>query len=271
LNGNFYTLSPEGDVETLKNSLKETGLTFETEGAVPFPVSLDMSHEKKSLGLRELQIRLNGKMEKDCLERQKINDKKRFISQECLAQLKKELEDIPVKTLRIEAETAEPEKISFLLEELHYQKAVLFVQEGTNPGLEIGARQICNAQGRDLVFLANGKRKREIEELQVSAYDFFYRQYFNPCLGHQAAIDCGGEIKPCLWWTKPLGFIRQDNLKNLILSGAFDEHWERTKDCIAVCKDCERRFACNDCRVSFILVEESEHCDGKPAFCNYNP
>ena len=271
LNGNFYTLSPEGDIETLKKSLKEAGLTFETEGTVPFPITLDMTPEREFLEIRELQIRLNGRPENNCLKREKKDREKRYISRECLVRIKQELINIPVKVLRIEAETPEPGKITLLLEEFLYEKAILFIEEGITNGFKKQAQQICDSRSTHLVFMKDGNREKEIKELTVKAYDFYYRQFFNPCLGQQVAIDCGGEIKPCLWMDKTLGTIGCDSIKNLIISGTFDKYWGLTKDRITVCKDCEARYACGDCRVSTPQGTGNGLDDNKPAFCTYDP
>lgn len=269
LNGNFYTLTPDGDVETLKHSLKELGLTFETAGTVPFPITLSMSKERDGIELHQVQIRLNGFREADCQERQRIDGEKRFMSMPCLTQIIQELSDIPVGTLKIEADTIEPEKIVLLLQNAPYQKAALVSQEKVSLNFETQLQEICKTLNTELVFLTPGQGERNIKELQVSAYDFFYRQSYNPCFGHQVAVDCGGEIKPCLWWAETLGFIGRDNLKKMIIAGTFNDYWEWTKDRIPVCQDCERRLACNDCRVNVIPTKGDPSVAGKPAFCDY--
>jgi hypothetical protein len=190
---------------------------------------------------------------------------------ECLDGIKQELINIPVNIIRIEAETLEPGKMTLLLEEFPYKKAILFVEEGITNGFKKQAQQTCDSRGAQLLFMKGGNREQEIKELKVKAYDFYYHQRFNPCLGRQVAVDCGGEIKPCLWMDEPVGTVGCDNLKNLIISGAFDKYWCLTKDYISVCKDCEKRYACSDCRIGAKPGTGNELNDGKPAFCSYDP
>lgn len=165
----------------------------------------------------------------------------------------------------------EPEKIALLLEEFPYEKAIVFIEEGITNGFKKQAQHICDSRGTQLVLMNDGNREKEIKELKTNAYDFVYHHRFNPCLGHQVAIDCSGEIKPCLWMDKPLGTVGCDNLKYLIISGTFDEYWGLTKDKILVCKDCESRYACNDCRVVANNASENGVNNGKPTYCSYNP
>ncbi|MCP4158097.1 MAG: radical SAM protein, partial [bacterium] len=66
-----------------------------------------------------------------------------------------------------------------------------------------------------------------------------------------------------------LGDIGKDNLKDLIIAGAFDEYWELSKEKITGCKECELRFACDDCRV--LAFQGTDSLEAKPPFCNYNP
>jgi hypothetical protein len=271
LNGIFYTLKPEGDVETLKKSLSEAGLTLETEGTVPLPITISMPPERDLIRIRELQIRVNGSAETDCLNRVKKGGIKRYISQECLSQIKQEITDIPLKIVRIEAETMESEKIALILEEFSYEKAIVFIEEGITDDFKNKAQHICDSRDTQLVINNDGNRENEIKELKINAYDFVYHHRFNPCLGQQVAIDCGGEIKPCLWINISLGTVGCDNLKDIIISGIFDEYWGLTKDKILVCKDCESRYACNDCRVAANNIAGNEWNDGKPAYCSYDP
>jgi radical SAM protein with 4Fe4S-binding SPASM domain len=45
------------------------------------------------------------------------------------------------------------------------------------------------------------------------------------------------------------------------------KYWNITKDQIEVCKDCEFRYICTDCRA----FRESDNIYSKPLKCNYNP
>ncbi len=48
----------------------------------------------------------------------------------------------------------------------------------------------------------------------------------------------------------------------------FKKYWDINKDKIYVCKDCEFRYICTDCRA---YVEDPEDILSKPLKCGYNP
>ena len=271
LTGEYYTITPEGDMDELKKNLKDAGLTFETEGTVPFQLQVDLTGETGMVRLRELQIRVNGSAENNCWERKKVSHKdkqdrsvKTTMDETLLPLLKEELRHIPVKKLRVEAETDERDKIAFLLRELPCEEVVLYVQKGLEQQAREEYETICRDRNVGLDILAEGKR--DIARIEFVPSTFFYNRQFNPCLGGQAAVDRGGEIRPCLWSKDVLGVIGRDNLKDMIISGKFEPYWKQTKDTIDVCKDCEMRYVCNDCRVN-----EEGSMTRKPSFCTYDP
>lgn len=260
---------PEGDVEQLKTALKEAGLTFETKGIVPFKASIDFSEEKEYIRIRELQIRINGRAENNCWSRKKQSKEKRFISKETLILIIEQLEHIPVKRLHIEAESNDQEQMDFILSKCPYKEVLLFVQEGLSKQEQEYLKKICRNRNATVTFLTNGKKN--MKDLKIEIYDFFYNQHFNPCLGQQVAVDCGGEIKPCLWWDTSLGTIGENNLIDMINTEALDEYWKLTKDKINVCKNCELRYFCPDCRMSHSTSIGTDFLKEKPAYCTYDP
>ena len=48
----------------------------------------------------------------------------------------------------------------------------------------------------------------------------------------------------------------------------FKEKWGISKDHISVCRDCEFRYACSDCRA---YLENPEDAFSKPLKCGYDP
>jgi SPASM domain peptide maturase of grasp-with-spasm system len=63
------------------------------------------------------------------------------------------------------------------------------------------------------------------------------------------------------------------NIKDIMLEKAlnhenFKKYWNITKDQIAVCKDCEFRHICTDCRA---YIEEPNDMYSKPLKCGYDP
>jgi len=99
---------------------------------------------------------------------------------------------------------------------------------------------------------------------------FFESLKFNNCLNKKIAIDINGYIKNCPYHSKNYTHIDEiDSLKDFIANNTqFRSLWNITKDQIEVCKDCEFRYICQDCRV---FTKESENLYSKPKHCKYNP
>jgi len=87
----------------------------------------------------------------------------------------------------------------------------------------------------------------------------------NTCLSRKLTITGDGLIKNCPSMAKNFGSINNFSMENVVNSGEFQELWKINKDEINVCKDCEFRYICSDCR-AFVSDTYS-----KPQKCNYNP
>ena len=57
-------------------------------------------------------------------------------------------------------------------------------------------------------------------------------------------------------------------LSSIIRSQEFHKNWKITKDQISICKDCEFRHVCSDCRA---YLQEPQNSLSKPLKCNYDP
>ena len=64
------------------------------------------------------------------------------------------------------------------------------------------------------------------------------------------------------------GNIENTTLKDAIEKPKFKDLWFINKDQIDVCKDCEFRYICPDCRG---FIKDSENVYSQPAKCTYNP
>jgi SPASM domain peptide maturase of grasp-with-spasm system len=94
----------------------------------------------------------------------------------------------------------------------------------------------------------------------------------NSCLNRKISIDKDGNIKNCPSMTQSFGNIKDTTLEEALSHPDFKKYWNVTKDQIAVCKDCEFRHICTDCRA----YTERTHFEGdidlsKPVKCGYNP
>lgn len=90
----------------------------------------------------------------------------------------------------------------------------------------------------------------------------------NTCLNRKISIDKYGNIKNCPSMKESFGNIKDTTLEEALNHPNFKKYWSITKDQITVCKDCEFRHICTDCRA---YVENPEDQYSKPLKCGYNP
>lgn len=97
---------------------------------------------------------------------------------------------------------------------------------------------------------------------------FTESHHHNSCLNRKIAIDKEGNIKNCPSMAESFGNIKDTTLAKAIEKPGFKKYWDINKDKIHVCKDCEFRYMCTDCRA---YVEDPEDMLSKPLKCGYNP
>ncbi|SHG71532.1 grasp-with-spasm system SPASM domain peptide maturase [Chryseobacterium sp. OV279] len=95
----------------------------------------------------------------------------------------------------------------------------------------------------------------------------------NSCLHKKMGIDLHGHIKNCPLMPESFGNIHETNLEEALLKANFKKYWSITKDKIEVCKDCEFRYICTDCRAYTERTHQNnEELDtSKPLKCGYDP
>lgn len=91
---------------------------------------------------------------------------------------------------------------------------------------------------------------------------------YNTCLNRKLSIDKDGNIKNCPFSDKVFGSILTSDINSIVNSEDFQKVWHIKKDEIKVCKDCEFRYVCTDCRV---FIKDSNDIYSQPAKCTYNP
>jgi len=103
--------------------------------------------------------------------------------------------------------------------------------------------------------------------------DFIFQSInYNSCLYKKVSIDKDGNIKNCPSMPQSFGNIKDTSLEEALNHPDLKKYWNVNKDMIQVCKDCEFRHICTDCRA----YTEQSHFDGeidlsKPLKCGYNP
>lgn len=97
---------------------------------------------------------------------------------------------------------------------------------------------------------------------------FTESQNFNSCLNRKISIDKDGSIKNCPSMKQSFGNIKNKLLKEVLQIPEFKKYWNISKDQIEVCKDCEFRYICTDCRA---YLDDVDNIYSKPLKCGYNP
>jgi len=93
-------------------------------------------------------------------------------------------------------------------------------------------------------------------------------QHHNTCLNRKLCIDKDGYIKNCPSMKHHYGHISDTNIEDIVQLPEFQKWWHIKKDDIDVCKDCEFRHMCTDCRA---FIKDPENIYSQPAKCPYNP
>jgi|AntRauTorckE5430_2_1112549.scaffolds.fasta_scaffold07569_4 SPASM domain peptide maturase of grasp-with-spasm system len=99
---------------------------------------------------------------------------------------------------------------------------------------------------------------------------FLESMNFNSCLNRKVVVDVKGQVKNCPAMTEIFGSHHEVSLQNVARESAFQAKWAITKDEVIVCKSCEFRYVCLDCR-AFQANPAEGQLHGKPIKCNYDP
>ncbi|HEX6096547.1 MAG TPA: grasp-with-spasm system SPASM domain peptide maturase [Thermoanaerobaculia bacterium] len=97
---------------------------------------------------------------------------------------------------------------------------------------------------------------------------FLEALHFNSCLNRKVSIDAAGEIRNCPSMAASFGNAKTTDVRAAVMDEKFRALWEVNKDQVEVCRDCEFRYVCPDCRA---WVRVSDEKFAKPSKCGYDP
>ncbi len=97
---------------------------------------------------------------------------------------------------------------------------------------------------------------------------FLESLHFNSCLNRKVSIDTRGDIRNCPSMPASFGNAKDTRIQAAVMDEKFREFWEVNKDQVEVCRDCEFRYVCPDCRA---WVRASDEKFAKPSKCGYDP
>ena len=97
---------------------------------------------------------------------------------------------------------------------------------------------------------------------------FMESRLYNSCLNRKISIDIKGEICNCPSMQKRYGHIASTSFLEAIRTDGFEVPGKIRKDDIQICKHCEFRYICTDCRA---FIQDPSDMLSKPAKCSYDP
>ncbi|MEZ4908093.1 MAG: grasp-with-spasm system SPASM domain peptide maturase [Saprospiraceae bacterium] len=97
---------------------------------------------------------------------------------------------------------------------------------------------------------------------------FSEAHHHNTCLNRKISIDADGNIRNCPSMPQSFGNIKDTTLLEALDHPDFKKYWNHKKDDIEVCRDCEFRYICTDCRA---YLEDPQNEYSKPLKCGYDP
>lgn len=98
--------------------------------------------------------------------------------------------------------------------------------------------------------------------------EYIENRNHNSCLNRKISIDEFGEIKNCPSMKHSYGNINKTHLSEILKIKEYTNLWDINKDGIKVCKDCEYRNICSDCRA---YLADANDIFSKPLKCKNNP
>jgi len=98
--------------------------------------------------------------------------------------------------------------------------------------------------------------------------EFAENHNYNSCLNRKISVDIDGEIKNCPSMKLSYGNIMNKELKQVVLNLDFKKLWTISKNEISICKSCEFRYMCTDCRA---FTQNPKDILSKPLKCGYSP
>lgn len=94
------------------------------------------------------------------------------------------------------------------------------------------------------------------------------------CLAGKITITDSGDVLPCIFSRNhAVGNVVVQDLETVLISSAMQQIWHTTKDNVMVCRDCEYRYVCFDCRPLSEAAAQgnADYLHAPYPRCTYNP
>jgi len=104
----------------------------------------------------------------------------------------------------------------------------------------------------------------------TNKHAFHFNRRNNSCWAGKVAVTATGEVIPCIFARDlVIGNCLKKGLEAVVQSHRLRELWGVTKDQVEVCRDCEYRYACHDCRP--LAYAQGGNLYAKSPRCLYDP
>lgn len=212
--------------------------------------------ELEVLGCKHLQMRFYNRTTIECLA-------------DVIGLLKKMDSSIISIELIVQDNNFTVESINTFL--INYQRITSFVVYNSEKDLNI--RPIRKSLGQFVFTKENIKNHKSCGVISskyfaINIKNFTESQSFNSCLNKKISIDAQGDIKNCPSMIQSFGNIQNTTLQEALRHKDFKKYWTITKNEIDICRDCEFRYVCTDCRA---YTEDPNSDYSKPLKCGYSP
>jgi len=94
------------------------------------------------------------------------------------------------------------------------------------------------------------------------------------CLLGKITITDNGDVLPCIFSRNlAVGNVQDNSLQEVVIGNKLETVWRATKDQVLVCRDCEYRYVCFDCRPLSEGVNQGrgDYLSAPYPRCTYNP
>ena len=105
--------------------------------------------------------------------------------------------------------------------------------------------------------------------LAIDKATFIKRYNGNGCWQGKIAISSEGYVNPCIMQRDGTAENVRNKPLREIIKGDIHRYWDISMDRIDVCRDCEYRYACHDCRV--VAAGEGGELTARSLHCSYDP
>jgi radical SAM protein with 4Fe4S-binding SPASM domain len=124
-------------------------------------------------------------------------------------------------------------------------------------------------RGKNIENWPQGLMARTAPSFKIEKADFNRNVSGNSCWSGEAAVAANGDVLPCVFARNLIaGNVKEQPLADII-SGTMQMYWGLNMDRVEVCKDCEYRYVCFDCRPYSLGLTDNLYA--KSPRCTYDP